>query len=112
MAVYTDQGDFKILGTISGKNCPRILRFQEFELDFIPEGHVLITRHNDLPGIIGKIGTVLGEKNINIAQMALARNSTTGKASVVFNTDNIIDKETLDEVKTIKDIEWAACLEL
>ena len=88
------------------------MRFQEFELEFIPEGHVLITRHNDRPGIIGKIGTVLGGKNINIAQMALARNSLAGMASVVINTDDVVDKDTLDEIRAIKDIEWTACLEL
>ena len=112
MTVYTDIGNLKILGTILGKNYPHILRFQEFELEFIPEGHVLITRHNDCPGIIGKIGTVLGRKKINIAQMALARNSLTGEASVVINTDDIVDKDTLDEIRAIKGIEWTVCLEL
>ncbi len=112
VTVYTNHGDMNILGTILGKNYPHILRFQEFELDFIPEGHVLITKHNDRPGIIGKIGTVLGEKNINIAQMALARNNISGEASVVLNTDDIIDKSTLDKIMTIKDIDWVACLEL
>ena len=76
------------------------------------DGKCLICGNKDRPGIIGNIGSVLGKKGINIAHMTWARRSPTGEAIVVLNTDEIVDKDTLEEIKTINDIKWAKCLEL
>ncbi|MBT4483160.1 MAG: phosphoglycerate dehydrogenase [Candidatus Latescibacteria bacterium] len=108
----TDSGDLSILGTIFGKHSPRVVNFQGFELDFVPEGHMLICGNKDRPGIIGNIGTVLGKKGINIAHMTWSRKSPAGEAIVVLNTDDAVDKKILDEINAIDNIEWAVCLEI
>ncbi|MCE5250309.1 phosphoglycerate dehydrogenase [bacterium] len=112
VALSTDTIELSILGTILGKNNPRIVNFQGYDLDFVPEGHLLFCGNEDRPGIIGNIGTVLGKKGINIAHMTWARKSPSGEAIVVVSTDEEIDKKALDEVKKISGISWAMCVDV
>ena len=62
VSITTDKGDLCVLGTIFGKNNPRVVSFQGYDLDFTPDGHLLICGNQDRPGIIGDIGTNLGKK--------------------------------------------------
>ena len=110
--VETDHGNLNVVGTISGINNPRIVVFQDYKLDFTPEGYILICGNRDRPGIIGNIGTVLGKKGINIAHMTWARKTLAGEAITVLNTDDKVDDATLREIRGIKDIEWVVCLGL
>jgi len=108
----TTKGINSIVGTLFGKNNPRIVNLRGYELDFIPEGTILICGNHDRPGIIGNIGTVLGQKGINIAHMTWARMNLAGEAIVVLNTDEKVSKGIIAEVERIKDINWAKCVEL
>jgi D-3-phosphoglycerate dehydrogenase len=112
ITVATTNGTLNLLGAIFGKDHPRIVRFQEYEVEFVPEGNFLICGNKDRPGIIGDIGTVLGGKGINIAHMTWARRCPGGEAIVILSTDEQVDGETLATVKTIKGIKWATCIEL
>ena len=108
--LYTDKGSINIQGTIFGKENPRIVSFQGFELDFVPKGHILICGNKDRPGLIGNIGTILGKKGINIAHMTWARKEPSGEAIVVLSTDEIVYQKTVDKIMTIDGIEWAEYL--
>jgi D-3-phosphoglycerate dehydrogenase / 2-oxoglutarate reductase len=112
ITLKTSSGPLSILGAIFGKDHSRIVRFQDYDVEFIPEGYFLICGNRDRPGIIGDIGTVLGRKGINIAHMTWARRSPGGEAIVVLNTDDGIDEGTLDAVKAVDGIEWASFIEL
>jgi len=112
ISISTDTLELNILGTIFGKNSPRIVNFQGYEIDFVPEGHLLFCGNEDRPGIIGNIGTVLGKKGINIAHMTWARKRPSGEAIVVLSTDEVIDKGTLREVENISGISWATCVDV
>ena len=112
VSISSDRGELTILGTIFGNNSQRIVNFKGYELDFVPEGNLLVCGNNDRPGIIGEIGTVLGKKGINIAHMTWARKKPGGEAIVVLSTDEKIDRDTFDDVKKIGGIEWATCVEL
>jgi len=57
-------------GTVLNDEIPRIVIFDKFHLDIIPEGTYLYFRNYDRPGVIGRLGTLLGEKNINIAGLS------------------------------------------
>ena len=58
-----------VVGTLLGEHHPRIVNVNQFEIEVIPEGTLLITEHNDKPGVISAISNVLGESNINITRM-------------------------------------------
>ncbi|MFC1608342.1 phosphoglycerate dehydrogenase, partial [Candidatus Latescibacterota bacterium] len=104
--------NLNIVGTIFGSCSPRIVSFNGYELDFVPDGHVLICGNQDRSGIIGAIGSVLGKHDINIAHMTWARKKPGGEAIVVLRTDDDIDDDTIDEVCGIDGIDWATCMEL
>jgi len=108
----TSEGNLNILGTIFGKNDPRIVKFNGFEIDFVPSGSILICGNRDRPGIIGDIGTVLGKNGINIGHMTWARLSQAGDAVVVLNTDQKVTEGVITDIEKISGINWAKFLEL
>ena len=112
IAVLTDKGENKALGTIFGKNDQRVVTFLGFDLDFVPAGNMIVCGNVDRAGLIGDIGTVLGKQNINIAHMTWARKTQAGEALVVLNTDEPVDADTLGKLRGIKDIKWAKSVKL
>ena len=87
--------------TISGalfEGIPKIVKIRNFAIDFRPEEHMLVINYLDRPGLIGKIGTILGQANVNIGNMSLGRREKAGEAMVVFSVDSPVDEETLKKV--------------
>jgi len=91
---------------------PRIILIQNFKVNFRPNDHLLLTRHHDQPGIIGRVGTLLGENSINIANMDLGRNKVGGEALMVLDVDDAIPESILDELKSWDDFEEVICADL
>jgi len=100
----TEKGGNIVAGTILGRKEPRLVRIGEFDLDVIPEGYMLLCSNLDKPGVIGKIGTMLGNRNINIAGMQVGRKTVGGKALTIINVDCDISKEVLKEIEGIPEI--------
>ena len=67
LRVRTDQGERSVAGTFLRKGDPRIVRIDDYSVDVALRGYLLVFRNEDRPGMIGKIGTLLGNHNINIA---------------------------------------------
>ncbi len=91
---------------------PRITFIQNFQTNFTPAQHLLLTRHNDMPGIIGRVGTLLGENSINIANMDLGRNKVGGDALMVLDIDDAIPESILDELRSWDDFEEVLGIDL
>jgi D-3-phosphoglycerate dehydrogenase / 2-oxoglutarate reductase len=81
-----------------------ILEVDRFTLERPLAGDVLITHHHDRPGIVGRIGTLLGEHDINIAGMQVGRHHQGGEAIMVLNVDEPIPDETLAEIMVMPDV--------
>jgi D-3-phosphoglycerate dehydrogenase len=92
-------GNTTVTGTVVNGS-PRIVEADGFEIDAIPEGAMLITQHADVPGVIGKVGTILGNANINIASMQVSRNEIGGKAIMVLTIDKPVEQETLEVLRS------------
>ena len=105
-SIETDKGEFTASGTIFGKQFLRLVRLGQFSLDAYLDGSLLIYRHRDVPGLIGYIGTVFGKHKVNIAHMALGRESKEpgGAAIAVLNLDNDPSPEALAEVQAHPDV--------
>jgi D-3-phosphoglycerate dehydrogenase len=88
-------------GAIFGRRDPRIVKIDEFPLDAIPEGHMVLIYNYDKPGVIGNIGTTLGDSGINIARLHLGRENIEGKALVVLSTDSMISKEAIKKLRSL-----------
>lgn len=102
--IETDKEKSLIIGTLFAQNKPRIVRINEFYIDTMPEGNVLLTHSNDSPGIVGQVGTILGDNNINIAAMNFGRTAPGGKSIVVLNVDSEIPGTVLEQIIKCKNI--------
>jgi len=87
-----------VCGTQFAGNDPRIIRIDGYRVDAIPHGHMLVVRNADEPGVIGFIGTVLGEAEVNIAGMFNGRETIGGEALSVYNLDDVVPEEVLDRL--------------
>src|SRR5699024_7463359 len=92
--------DIGVCGTLFAGEDPRIVRIDGFRVDAIPAGHMLVARNEDAPGLIGFIGTVLGDAGINIAGMFNAREAIGGEALTVYNLDHAVPEELRERLET------------
>ncbi|HNS32623.1 MAG TPA: phosphoglycerate dehydrogenase [bacterium] len=88
-----------VAGTIIRESEPRIVKIDGFEVEAVPEGYLLICHNEDKPGIMGYIGTVLGENNVNIASMTLGRKKKGSPALTVLNLDQGIDQTVVKQIE-------------
>ncbi|HEV3147966.1 MAG TPA: ACT domain-containing protein, partial [Chthoniobacterales bacterium] len=77
-----------------------------------PQGIVLVLENTDRPGIVGRIGTLLGDHGVNIATMSLSRNQAGGSALTVLNLDTAPSEGLLAEIRASGDIHSAQVIEL
>ena len=110
--VETNKGNNLVSGTLFARNKPRIIRINEFYIDTIPEGNVLITRNIDSPGLVGGIGTILGDNSINIAAMNFGRKGPGEESMVVLNVDDQITDEVLEKIRQCKNVSEAKVIKL
>jgi D-3-phosphoglycerate dehydrogenase len=99
-------------GTLFGNNMPRLIRLGDHRLEAYLDGVLLIFTHNDVPGIIGKVGTIFGNHKLNIAQMSVGRNAPGEEAIGVLNLDSVPPAAAIEEVKKIPDIRSVRVIEL
>jgi D-3-phosphoglycerate dehydrogenase len=97
----TKEGERLISGAIFGTDSPRIVRIDNFSLEAFPEGTLLVTTNLDKPGVIGGIGSTLGENNVNIARMHLARDKEGGNALVILSVDGPVSPAVIDKLKNL-----------
>ncbi|BEV36716.1 phosphoglycerate dehydrogenase [Synechococcus sp. M16CYN] len=99
-----DQGNRCVKGAVFADDELRITSIDEFPVNVSPSRHMLFTRHRDMPGIIGHLGSMLGEHNVNIASMQVGRKIVRGDAVMVLSVDDPIPAELLQTITTIDGI--------
>lgn len=100
-------GHRTVAGVLFGNGEARLVQYERFNVDAYPEGYVLILENDDVPGVIGKVGTRLGRAGINIAQWRYGRDHPGGKAVSFINLDDRIPKRLLTELENETDIQRA-----
>ncbi len=111
--VSADGAERTVAGTIFGRNEPRIVRIDDYRVDFAPQGHMLVSMHIDQPGMIGRVGSILGEHNVNIAGMHVGRSKPEpgGLSVMVLALDGPVPGPVLellykvDGIRTIQPVE-------
>ena len=91
---------------------PRIVRVNSRPVEATPEGILLVLENEDVPGIVGRLGTLLGSHKVNIAGMSLSRTEAGGRALTVLNLDTAPDQKLLDELLAIPNIHTARVIKL
>jgi D-3-phosphoglycerate dehydrogenase len=100
-----------IAGTVFD-GVPRIVRLRDLHIEFIPEGHILVLSYEDRPGMVGRIGSILGRHNVNIASMHVGRRTRRGRAIVVLLLDEDVPAEVLEEVSKSVEADFARVIRL
>ncbi len=105
--------EFKMGATLIGKkNEARLVVFNEFDIDMAPSSHMLFLQYSDVPGVVGKVGTALGENGINIASMQVGRTGEGGIALMGINVDTAIPDELLGRIEAKAEVAEAWSIEL
>lgn len=104
LKIISTKGESLIAGTLFGKKDPRIIKLNKFRFEAIPQGNILLFYTFDRPMVIGNIGGILGNTNINIANMQFGREKTEGEAIVLLSTDSPVPKETIDELSKLPNV--------
>ena len=94
-----------VSGTLFSEKNQRIVSVNSFRVEFKPEGHIIYLINKDVPGVVGKVGTLLGDREINIAEYNLARNASGGKAMAVITIDSPLDPDTLNFLRSYREME-------
>ena len=96
VTVRNGDEEMAVEGTLFAGEDPRIVRIDGIRVDAVPYGHMLVARNTDEPGVIGLIGTVLGEHDVNIAGMFNGRETLGGEALTVYNLDHDVPEAAVE----------------
>jgi len=110
--VDTGKIEMEVEGVVFGAKHPRIVRVDNFYLEAVPEGYILILRNRDVPGVVGTVGTLLGKNGINIAGMELGRTDKGGNAISFIHVDEAVSKKALQELRDRPEIVSAVQVKL
>ncbi len=104
LTLTTDKEKIRFQATLFKEKSPRIVRIDDFSVEVSLEGNILLLSQMDEPGIIGKIGTLLAEGEINIGNLQLARKEKGASALSVWNLDSGISEDVISKIKEMPQI--------
>lgn len=109
--VVTDRQRRTVAGTLLNGLGARIVNIDGYPVDVLPRGHLLLIQHRDQPGAIGRVGTLLGKHDINIATMQVGRRDVGGQAIMMLSVDKPVPPAVrqslaqLGDIETVKEID-------
>ncbi|HEV2414785.1 MAG TPA: phosphoglycerate dehydrogenase [Candidatus Dormibacteraeota bacterium] len=92
--------DHDIAGTVLMGE-PRVVRIDSFRVDLVPDGRFLVSRHEDRPGVVGMVGSILGEHDVNIASMQVGRDAPRGNAMMILAVDDRVAPDVLQRLREV-----------
>jgi D-3-phosphoglycerate dehydrogenase len=99
--VRNDKNESKVAGALFGRGEQRIVTIDTYRMEAAPQGNLILVLNADQPGVVGRVGTFLGERNINIAQLYLSRNQAGGVAMSAYQVDSALNTATLNELSKL-----------
>ena len=99
-------------GAVFGNGIARLVRLDGFHLEAAPEGYILLLENRDVPGVVGRVGTLLGKGQVNIAGLQLGREKVGGRALSLFQIDEPVPEAVLVELRQAPEILSARLLHL
>ena len=112
-AVLHANGDtISVGGVLFPDKGPRLVEVNGSTVDIEPEGNLLLIGHEDKPGMIGSVGTILGSHDVNIASMEVARKQPRGRAMMILHIDEKLEPEVLEELRGVPSLKSATYIRL
>ncbi len=110
--IVTESQRGSVAGTLFGREDARIVSIDNFSIEAAPEGHMLLFSNQDTPGVIGRIGTILGNANINVAGFHLGRHAPNSTAVCIVNVDTAIPANIMDDIRDLPNLIYAKTVNL
>lgn len=107
-----ERGPLRLAGALLGDAHPRIVRIGDYRVDVVPAGTLLVLKNDDVPGVIGRVGSLLGEHEINIAGYHQARLSRGGEALAAIQVDGVIDSDLRKALLDMPEVSRAVVVRL
>ena len=98
VSLTTQNGEVQLGGSVFGDKHFRIINVQGYGLDFRPEGNMIFVQNRDVPGVIGKVGTLLSKADVNIGEYLLGRTDNNEMAYLVIKVDGQVSSDLLEEL--------------
>jgi D-3-phosphoglycerate dehydrogenase len=112
LTVRTPSETHEVAGALIGNRALRIIRIDGFRVEVVPEGHFILCRNSDVPGVVGAVGTLLGRSGVNIAGMALGRDHSGGMAINLVQIDGPPPASVLEDLRAVPAINSATLIRL
>ncbi len=112
LTAFCGDEEISLVGTLLGDKHPRLVNINEYEIEVIPEGVLLVTQHADKPGVIAAISTALGKANINISRMQVGVSEDGQNAMAVISVSEKVEELLLQELCQIGAVKTAIQIEL
>ena len=112
VSLQTNGDSASTAGTLTADKGPRIVEVNGSPVDIVSGGYFLLIAHTDKPGMIGKVGSILGDADVNIASMEVARATPRGPAMMILELDEDLPTEVLRKVRQITDLKSAIAIKL
>src|SRR5690625_2770944 len=102
----------KVSGTLLNGLGARIVKIDDYSMDVVPKGHLVLVHHVDQPGAIGRVGNLLAENDVNIATMQVGREQIGGKAIMMLTIDRPLTDDELEQVRAMDGFDHVATVDL
>lgn len=112
VSIRTASHTSEVAGAVFGRDVIRLVQIDNFYLEAVPEGYILMLHNRDAPGVVGAVGTLLGEAKINIAGLQLGRERVGGMAISLIHVDEVLPAPLLARLRTLPNIVAAEMIEL
>ncbi len=110
--IVDKNGKKRVAGTLLNGLGARIVKVDDYSMDVVPEGHLLLVYHTDQPGAIGRVGSLLAENDVNIATMQVGREVVGGNAIMMLTIDRPLEKEEFEQIKAMDGFDQVIAVDL
>jgi D-3-phosphoglycerate dehydrogenase len=97
-------GDVQVAGALLAEAHPRVVRIGDYPMSVTPRGTIVVLRNRDVPGVIGRVGTLLGDAGINIAEYHQARLEAGGDALAAISVDSRLSPDVLESLRRLPEL--------
>jgi D-3-phosphoglycerate dehydrogenase / 2-oxoglutarate reductase len=112
VVLQAENGDLRLAGALLGEAHPRVVRIEDYRVDIVPAGALIVLRNHDVPGVIGRVGTILGDHDINIAEYHQARMSKGGQALAAIAVDGEVGADVREALLELPEVSSAVVVRL
>jgi D-3-phosphoglycerate dehydrogenase len=104
LRLATAAGEARVGGALIAEGYPRLVLIGEYRVDIVPHGTLVVIRNRDVPGVIGRVGTILGDQNVNIGEYHQSRLTAGGEALAAVSVDGRLSPSVVEALEAIPEV--------